>query len=174
MEGKMSKLKVVTLRAEPRVERMYSILRVLRFASVLAVFLVATGCGPRHYVAKANEEIYGTWTSTQRSPHKLVMLSDGTWEEYIYESDAAPTYKGTYQIIDKWKDAEGNVWYKEFVKLTFPTGTKEMTQELDRIDRLGHVWEFDFDYVSHYDPLNFPKEINPKGYNYGIYKRSGK
>jgi hypothetical protein len=102
------------------------------------------------------------------------MLPDGTWEEYIYESDAASTYKGTYQIIDKWKDAEGNVWYKEFVKLTFPTGTKEMAQELDKIDRSGGVWEFDFNYISQYDPRNFPKEINPKEYNYGIYKRSGK
>lgn len=170
----MIKLKVTPFRSKPCVEGTHSIRRVLWFTFILAVIFLATGCSPRHYVAKAKEEIYGTWTSTQRSPHKLVMLPDGTWEEYIYESDAAPTYKGTFQIIDKWKDAEGNVWYKEFVTLTFPAGTKEMTQELDKIDKSGRVWEFDFNYVPKYEPGSFPKEINPKGNDYGIYQRSGK
>jgi len=174
MEGKMGELEFGTLRAGKGEEWAYSIRRVLQFSIVLTLVLFATGCGPKRYTMKANEEIFGTWTSAQRSPHKLVMLADGTWEEYIYEADAAPTYKGNYQVIEKWKDAEGNVWYKEVVKVTFGTGAREITQELDKIDKSGRIWEFDFDYVSQFDPSKFPKEIDPKSYNYGIYQRSGK
>jgi hypothetical protein len=174
MEGRMGKLRLEMLPTGLRVKSMYSIPRVLSFCWALFIILFAVGCAPRPYRMSAHEEIFGTWTSTQRSPHKIVMLPNGTWEEYIYEKDVDPTYKGIYQIVEKWKDAEGNLWYKEIITLTFGTGKGEMTQELDKIDRSGDVWEFCFNYISKYDPHNFPKEINSKDYNYGIYKRSGR
>jgi hypothetical protein len=141
---------------------------------VLLLAILVLGCGAKRYAMKDNEEIYGTWVSEKSSPQKLVMMPNGTWEEYLYQADLTPAYKGIYEVTEKWVDAEGNVWYKEFVTSTFGLYKSDKSQELDRIDKSGRIWEFVFTEIGQYDAKNYPKEINPKENNYRIYERATK
>jgi hypothetical protein len=74
------------------------------------------------YVPRAKEEIYGTWVNTtdyhgSRSYAQKIEFYDwGYWQEYSKETDEF--YKeGTYVLVDRWTDAEGNIWYKDFVRM---------------------------------------------------------
>jgi hypothetical protein len=148
------------------------LIRIACVTALLSLTFLVTDCAGKPYVPKGDEMIYGTWTSKTASYHKLVMLPNLTWELFTYESDALPANKGVYQIIDKWRDSEGNTWYKEVVTFTVGQGAGEKLQELDKIDKEGRVWQYDFNNMSRYDPANFPKQIDPKAYNYVIRQRA--
>lgn len=143
-------------------------------ASVCLMLLLAS-CVRRPYDAKQDEEIYGTWTSKTASYHKVVIYSNGTWENYVYETDQTPVHKGTFQIVEKWRDANGIVWYKQLVQTTSGTAAGVKSQTLDRIEATGDVWESDFNlYFDKIDPNSFPTTINPKSYFYTKYQRKSK
>ena len=80
--------------------------------------VVLAGCGPGKYVAKPNEEIYGTWANEKARPQKVVVDQTGSkW--YEHSSDPDPYYVfGAAEVESKWKDAEGNIWYKRFSEMT--------------------------------------------------------
>ena len=149
-----------------------ALIRTASIVALLSLALLGTGCSRKPYVAKTEEEIYGTWTSKTATFHKLIMLPNMTWELFMYESDALPVERGAYQIIDKWKDSEGNTWYKEVVTVTVGAGKGEKLQELDKIDKEGRVWQYDYNNISRYDPSKFPKKIDPNASNYMIRQRS--
>jgi hypothetical protein len=164
---------MVQLKSEIFARRSPGVLIAALHLILLMLVMSVSGCGRRPYVAKPDEQIFGTWTSKTASYHKAVIHPDGTWEMFIYETDREPVYKGQYQLVAKWKDSQGNIWYKQLLQCTFGTGKGEKTQELDRIDSTGNVWEYDFNaYFDKVDPSNFPTTIDPKNYNYGIYQRS--
>ena len=145
---------------------------LMRTGVIFAVGAILSACGPRHYTPQEDEEIYGTWVSVRSSPEKVVMLPDGTWEEYIYQSDTSPWIKGFTELIEKWKDSAGNTWYKASATSTYGLGKGMRSQELDRIDKSGRVWEFVFTWVGKYDPKNFPTKIDSKDTGYRIYERA--
>ena len=65
------------------------------------------------YVPGDNEELYGTWVNTTYTgmpwyPQKIEMYDWGVWEEYSKVTDAF-FIQGTFIIVDKWTDSEGNV-----------------------------------------------------------------
>ena len=128
-------------------------------------------CAPKKYSLRQDEEIFGTWVSQVSNPQKLVMMPDGTWEEYIYQTDSSPAYKGTYEVTERWNDAQGNTWYKEVVSCTFGLGKGSRTQELDRINKSRQVWELVYVEIGQFDRRNFPKVIDPKDSSYRIYER---
>ena len=146
---------------------MYALLVILLTSTALLI-----DCGAKRYTMKSSEEIFGTWVSDKSNPQKLTMHPDATWEEYIYQTDPTPSYKGVYEVVEKWKDVEGNTWYKEIVTDTFGLGKSGKSQELDRIDKSGRVWELVYNEMGQYDPDNFPKKIDPKHPNYRIYERA--
>jgi hypothetical protein len=82
------------------------------FGGFVALVLLA-GCGPGKYVPKANEEIYGTWINEGIRYQKLVIFAGGV-KEYFSAADAEPDMVTTEQISAKWKDVDGNIWYKTF------------------------------------------------------------
>ncbi len=82
------------------------------FGGFVALVLL-TGCGPGKYVPKANEEIYGTWINDGIRYQKLVVFAGGV-KEYFNAADAEPDMVTTEQISAKWKDGDGNIWYKTF------------------------------------------------------------
>ena len=69
------------------------------------------------YVPKENEEYYGTWVNEEYNNvdtyAKWVINSNGTWAGYdaVWLKDV-PSSKGSFKIIAKWKDQNGDVWYK--------------------------------------------------------------
>jgi hypothetical protein len=85
---------------------------------ILSVLILLSSCG---YSPKANEELYGTrtnesygtMTNNVYSPQKEVINPDG-YEGYRLISDPDPSQKGREHIASKWKDSEGNIWYKTF------------------------------------------------------------
>jgi hypothetical protein len=145
----------------------------LLFMGVLFSLIGNCATDKTAYVATADEEIYGTWINEKEDRQKLVMLPNGTWEYYIYESDTSPCEGGTYQLYKKWKDSEGNIWYYQYAGSTFGSDTAN-GQELDRIYFTGKewVWELDMEYVSAFDPDKFPTKIDPESLRYRIYYRS--
>ena len=68
------------------------------------------------YVAKENEELYGTWVNEDYNSsirHAIQEYkSDGTWIDYQKTTDEIPYEDGTYTITDKWTDSYGDICYK--------------------------------------------------------------
>jgi len=120
------------------------------------------------YVPRDNEEIYGTWVNTTypgsiEYKQKIVMDFWGDWETYAKATDETFD-NGTFILVDRWTDSEGNIWYKEFVRQRnnpFPSF------ELDKISKIGTVWEYVFSYK------DFPTadNMNPKNPYYRTYYR---
>ncbi len=143
------------------------------FVAVSLTMALLAGCGPGKYVAKANEEIYGTWTNDKATPQKIVSTSAG-WKQYSYISDTVPLLEGTGGIESKWTDSDGNIWYKTSSAITSETMKGDKSQELDKLSKSGTVWESVWIWVREFGPGNYPPKIDPKDANYRIYYRAGK
>jgi hypothetical protein len=145
----------------------------LFLSAVLVLFCLVLlgGCGPGKYVAKANEELYGTWVSEGSYPQKSVDFAGG-YKDFRLLSDAAPISEGTLDIMAKWKDGEGNVWYRIFGTVTIGGHAGTKYQFLCRISKSGktresvNIWP-----VTSYDPKRFPSDINPKDETYRSLNR---
>ena len=145
------------------------ILSVILIFAVL-VLLISCATGKKAYVAKENEEIYGTWVNTEYGTmealfsQKRITNPDGTWEEYGGMADIAyRTLK--YTIIDKWTDSEGNIWYKLITEYGGKAYGAKPFYELHKISNSGLTWEF----VSSTEA--YPTEIDPDHPMYFIYYR---
>ena len=72
------------------------------------------------YIPKSNEEIYGTWINEDLIPQKIgqkrIYYYWSYGETYRELSSETPAMKWTFTIVNKWKDSEGNVWYKYFIR----------------------------------------------------------
>jgi hypothetical protein len=143
-------------------------------ATVILLFLILLGgCGPGKYVPKANEEINGTWTNEKIFPQKVVNTADG-WKQYNYMSDPTPLYEGTGGIASKWRDSEGNIWYKIFSTVTSTAYKGTKSQELDKLSKSGTVWESVSTMVREFNSDSYPTKIDPNDSSYRIYYRSEK
>jgi hypothetical protein len=140
--------------------------------SILAFALVgALSCSPARYSPKSNEEFYGTWISELSHPQKVVILADGTYEDYLWPTDETPFVKGTYEIKSKTVEADGTIWYRN---LLIPTNTHyrgRKSLELCKITQAGRQLESITDDVAAYDVNLFPKAIDPKSIWYKAYKK---
>ena len=120
------------------------------------------------YAPRDNEELYGTWVNTTRPgsneyKQKIVMNYWGDWETYKEATDEFFD-NGTFIIVDRWTDSEGNIWYKEYIReqnYLYPIF------ELDKISKSGTVWE----YLFGYDGSPTADNMNSKNPYYRIYYR---
>ena len=83
---------------------------------VLLVLIQIGGWAQTKYVPKENEELYGTWIN-QGTPRKFSyipkqLLLPNAFGNYSKVSDSNPFEEGTFEIVSKWTDSEGNVWFK--------------------------------------------------------------
>ena len=111
------------------------------------------------------EPIYGTWvnkgyTGNQNWEQKWVYYEWGYGESYAKISDQKPTGKCFYILVEKWKDADGNVWYREFDQIP---NTSWRIYELNRISADGTVLEV------MQDLSGFPKKMDSKSSAYRIF-----
>ena len=141
-----------------------------------AALILLGACAAGKYVAKANEELYGTWTNEKNSgdkyhPQKVVVTPDG-YTGYSKISDSVPLFDWRLKIDSKWKDSDGNIWYK-----VLGTGAGayegEKSQELYKLSESGTVMERAFKIVVEYSPANYPEKIDSHEYTYRILFRSG-
>jgi hypothetical protein len=126
------------------------------FAGFVALVLLA-GCGPGKYVPKANEEIYGTWINEGIRWQKLVVFAGGN-KAYLSVADAEPDMETTEQISAKWKDGDGNIWYKTFDRWISGhlKGTK--SQYLWKISN-GSQMELTGEAVKDFNEKSFPLDL---------------
>jgi hypothetical protein len=101
--------------------------RILMISMVIllsvAVFPTSYAKDREFFVPSNNEEIFGTWINTRYSgeqtwAQKYVHYTWGYCEYYSKVDNKHPAvgWLGTSSLVDKWTDAEGNIWYKEFVR----------------------------------------------------------
>jgi len=139
-------------------------------ALILMAAALIVSCAKKPYVAKEDEEIYGTWVNTSYGTtkdffsQKRIYKPDGTLEEYGGMADIAHlAYK--YTIIDKWTDSEGNIWYKLITEYGDKTYGSRPAYELRKISNSALTLEFVFSMD------NYPTEIDPNHRYYFIYYR---
>ena len=83
-------------------------------ALILSITLVAFAAGAlageRGYIVQDNEELYGIWInlSKSRGNQEQIIKPDGTYE-YIR---GATKGRARYLITGKWKDSQGNIFYR--------------------------------------------------------------
>jgi hypothetical protein len=147
-------------------------------ACLLASVLLA-GCGPGKYVEKPNEELYGTWTNETYSgvisegaytPQKSV-TAPGTYSDYRLLTDHGPGFTGKEEATSKWKDSEGNIWYK--INMSGSTGDNTFKwQSLQKLSKAATVREFVTIEVGAFGPTSYPTKVDPSDPNYRIYYRA--
>ncbi len=112
-----------------------------------------------------SDEICCTWINTQyepsERPQKMIFNYDGTFESYRSKQALDPILRGVFQIVAKWTDAEGSIWYK--IKMFDKYGTKH---NLVRISKDGDKLEF---VRKTYD---YPETIDRDASNYSTYSRT--
>ena len=152
---------------------------ILSSVLILMAAVLIVSCVTTPYVAKEDEEIYGTWINTSYSysmstygssrmsvyAQKIIINPDSTCEVYGSLLDKIPHFTYQYTITDKWKDSDGNIWYKIIGK--YKTEYLEQTRyELDKISNSsGLTWE----YIGSAD--DYPAKIDPNHSDYHIYYR---
>ena len=118
------------------------------------------------YVAKDNEEIYGTWVNRDYQPNahprQKIIIYPEEWAAYGLAESETATDTGTNKITDKWTDSEGNIWYKFEVSFSSPI---RKAYELDKISNSGKTLEFVFSYSK------YPTKIDTGDPDYHIYHR---
>ena len=149
----------------------------LIFNGVLILIAAALmiSCATKPYVAKEDEEIFGTWVNTSYRQgmgasywasywQKIVHNPDGTIEGYMYAVDIAH-FTGAYAIIAKWTDSQGNILYKLMTRWGDKTSGETTLYELHRVSNSGLTLE----YITSLD--DYATEIDPNHREYHIYHR---
>ena len=144
----------------------------------LAVVIIAGSCATekKAYVAKENEELYGTWinedynntTGIIRHYAKEIRNPDGTFALYLNEFDTKPYMIGKSIITDSWTDSEGNIWFKEEYYIgAYFEGKKVSEYRLTKISNSGRTLEG----VDNAAIAGYPTEIDPTNSWYHILYR---
>ena len=112
-----------------------------------------------------SDEICCTWITTKfvsgDRPQKLIINFDGTFVTYKTKTSTDALERGMFQIVEKWKDSEENIWYKIRMQgLNY--GTK---YKLATISKDGNKLEFVC------KPDKYSAEIDKNDPNYCNYIR---
>ena len=88
-------------------------------------------------------------------------------------SSRDPGFSGKEEVTSKWKDSEGNIWYK--IQGSYSNGTSTVRfQGLHKLSKSASVCEFVTITVPKYDPNTYPTKIDPQDKDYRIYYRAEK
>ena len=101
---------------------------------------------PENFLAPAaTEELFGTWVNPELRPPtfypKLINHPWGLTEMFGSLADEIYDWRGTSTIVEKWTDAEGYVWYREFVRCSLKNFYSGHGFYLDRISPDGKTLE---------------------------------
>lgn len=113
-----------------------------------------------------SDEICCTWINLKyiegKIPQKVVFHHDGTYATYGKIDSANALSRGTFQVVKKWTDSEGFIWYN----IIMNDPRKEKIYKLARVSENGRNLEF----VCNKD--NYPTAINPDSTGYCNYMRA--
>jgi hypothetical protein len=113
-----------------------------------------------------SEEICCSWVNTKyetgKPPQKLTFHYDGTYATYKTISSSDALTRGTFLIVKKWTDSDGQVWYK----IMMQDPTQEKKYKLAKVSKDGKKLEF----VCKSD--QYPAEIKTDESGYCNYLRA--
>ncbi len=147
---------------------------------IMAVLIIAGSCatGKKAYEAKEDEELFGTWVNLEElrraeeteyddrgQARKIVFHPDGTLDFY-WTSTSTRKGDGTFSIIEKWTDDEGNIWYKSIQKVP---SLNMIAHALTKISNSGNTMESSFKTSGEFPTLLDPNDLRVS--NYEIYYR---
>ena len=148
-----------------------------RILMIGMVFLLAVVVFPTSYAKEReffapsdSEEIYGTWINTgysgeQSFAQKYVHNTWGYCEYYskVENKNPAIGWDRTSTLVDKWTDARGNVWYREFASFHWGDRCYLLVKISNDGTTLEYIW----------NRRNFPVEadLNRESATYRIYYR---
>ena len=143
---------------------------VLFVILVVAVLIISEGFATEKKVTKRDYRFFsGTWINEEYNkrdfPAKWVIHRDGTSDKYNRISDTGKKGSGHYEIVEKWIDDEGNIWYKLHTWGGVVVEGKPDNYELDKFSDSGKVWEW----ISLSG--DFPTELDVNHLWYHIYYR---
>jgi hypothetical protein len=140
---------------------MKSLLALILSAS-LVVFATDALAGERGYIVQDNEELYGIWINLSKSQgnREQIFKQDGTFD-YIR---GATKGSGRYLITGKWKDSQGNIYFRYHYVVYDGFGGFE-AYTLAKISNSGNTLE------TLHDTETYPTEIEPGVPFYRKYNR---
>ena len=136
-------------------------------ALILSITLVAFAAGAlageRGYIVQDNEELYGIWInlSKSRGNQEQIIKPDGTYE-YIR---GATKGRARYLITGKWKDSQGNIFYRYHCVAIDPQGGGIEFYVLAKISNSGNTLE------TLHDSETYPTDIEQEVPFYRKYTR---
>jgi hypothetical protein len=86
-------------------------------SGVLLALNQVGGWSQEKLVVTADDMYFGTWTNESLYIQESVNFLGG-YEDYAKISSEKPYAEGTEQIVKKWTDSDGNVWYHAFGTVT--------------------------------------------------------
>jgi len=112
-----------------------------------------------------SDEIFSTWVNTNYASgsalQKLIYNFDGTFAGYPTTESTDPIQQGTFTILKKWKDSEGNIWYQIKWDGILDEAGYMLAKLSDNYTSLEYVMK----------PNQIPEEINVKDSSYRRYNR---
>jgi hypothetical protein len=150
---------------------------------VFTVMSIAGSCATekKAYVAKENEELYGTWVNKEYNSSRSgfyarhIINADGTIQLHATDDSPRVVAINIYIITDKWSDSAGNIWYKAIITERAKKeaigksslNTTEPTYVLAKISNSGKILE------TVKSGVDYPTELNPDVliYSYNILYR---
>ncbi len=136
-------------------------------ALILSITLVAFAAGAlageRGYIVQDNEELYGIWInlSKSRGNQEQIIKPDGTYE-YIR---GATKGRARYLITGKWKDSQGNIFYRYHCVVKDVQGGGLEIYVLAKISNSGNTLE------TLHDTETYPTDIEQEVPFYRKYTR---
>jgi hypothetical protein len=149
-------------------------------ALLLASIVPIGGWSQEIVIPKGDEALYGTWANEKNlvdvlHGQKVIVSADGM-KVFSKVSDPDPRMIVTWEITGKWKDSDGNVWYKTLGTSTGGVYQGAKWQSLEKISKSGTVWERATILLEtgSFNPAFYPKTIDKKGVYYRVLYRTGK
>jgi len=141
---------------------------VILISAALVMFVPIGAYAQGKYLPKPNEELCKTWENVNTYPQKTVQFVGG-YKDYDLITDPTPTGEGIEQIMKKWTDADGNIWYWTFGKITVGRYAGVQWQCLSKISHNGTLKEEVVVAPAYeFDPNN-PAELDPGNRTYRVY-----
>jgi len=140
----------------------------------LSVMLFLGAAGPGNAEPESRDEHLGTWTTNREAEFQKVVWDARGFRQYTRASDNVPLVEGASKVIARWKDAEGNTWFRLLDTVTRGPFRGMVFRVVQEVSRSGREQEL----VSHlasepFDPREDFPVMDPFDVDYARYDRAG-
>ena len=141
-----------------------AIVSISIFVVVVMIFAGSIATGQDAYLAKEDEELFGTWINTDYDDNwrcgKIVFTSNNMYEEHAWSYSELPGLKFEFTTTSKWTDSDGNTFYK-----LSSTAPGRSAYFFSKINANRNIYE------DVWSTIKMPTAIDTENVNYRIYYR---